>query len=52
MGTALLLDVASALRGVKSTRSSRRPAEYIRQRSALEDFKIMLLTPAVMLGQR
>jgi lipopolysaccharide/colanic/teichoic acid biosynthesis glycosyltransferase len=26
--------------------------EYIRQRSALEDFKIMLLTPAVMLGRR
>jgi lipopolysaccharide/colanic/teichoic acid biosynthesis glycosyltransferase len=26
--------------------------EYIRQRSALEDLKIMLLTPAVMLGQR
>jgi lipopolysaccharide/colanic/teichoic acid biosynthesis glycosyltransferase len=26
--------------------------EYIRQRSALEDLKIMLLTPAVMLGRR
>jgi lipopolysaccharide/colanic/teichoic acid biosynthesis glycosyltransferase len=26
--------------------------EYIRQRSALEDFKIMLRTPAVMLGRR
>jgi lipopolysaccharide/colanic/teichoic acid biosynthesis glycosyltransferase len=26
--------------------------EYIRRRSALEDFKIMLLTPAVMLGRR
>jgi lipopolysaccharide/colanic/teichoic acid biosynthesis glycosyltransferase len=26
--------------------------EYIRHRSALEDFKIMLLTPAVMLGRR
>jgi lipopolysaccharide/colanic/teichoic acid biosynthesis glycosyltransferase len=26
--------------------------EYIRQRSVLEDFKIMLLTPAVMLGRR
>src|SRR5256712_14150429 len=26
--------------------------EYIRQRSALEDLKIMLLTPAVMLGPR
>src|SRR2546425_118456 len=26
--------------------------EYIRHRSALEDLKIMLLTPAVMLGQR
>ncbi|HEV8511350.1 MAG TPA: sugar transferase [Gemmatimonadales bacterium] len=26
--------------------------EYIRRRSALEDLKIMLLTPAVMLGQR
>jgi lipopolysaccharide/colanic/teichoic acid biosynthesis glycosyltransferase len=26
--------------------------EYIRQRSALEDLRIMLLTPAVMLGRR
>jgi lipopolysaccharide/colanic/teichoic acid biosynthesis glycosyltransferase len=26
--------------------------EYIRRRSALQDFKIMLLTPAVMLGRR
>src|SRR3989442_1551506 len=26
--------------------------EYIRHRSAVEDLKIMLLTPAVMLGQR
>src|SRR5256886_7530568 len=26
--------------------------EYIRRRSALEDLKIMLLTPAVMLGRR
>jgi len=26
--------------------------EYIQQRSALEDLKIMLLTPAVMLGRR
>ncbi|HEY3219864.1 MAG TPA: sugar transferase [Gemmatimonadales bacterium] len=26
--------------------------EYIEQRSALEDFRIMLLTPAVMLGRR
>ena len=26
--------------------------EYIRKRSALEDLKIMLLTPAVMLGRR
>jgi lipopolysaccharide/colanic/teichoic acid biosynthesis glycosyltransferase len=26
--------------------------EYIRRRSALEDFKIMLVTPAVMLGRR
>ena len=26
--------------------------EYIRHRSALEDLKIMLLTPAVMLGRR
>jgi lipopolysaccharide/colanic/teichoic acid biosynthesis glycosyltransferase len=26
--------------------------EYMRRRSALEDLKIMLLTPAVMLGRR
>ncbi len=26
--------------------------EYIRRQSALEDFKIMLCTPRVMLGQR